>query len=320
LHEIQAAARVPSSIVSETGGGAPTEPSPAPPGDATTTRARTPGLVAVAVVAVVVLLVGIFALAHRSTPVSTTVADAKGIPSGTLAPDTVPPDTAPPDTAPDSTTTTGPEVPIDFPRPSTVLVGKTQGKISVYSSPGGAVKTTLPNPRPLDTKPPASIALYLLAKQVQSDWVEVYLPVRPNGSTGWVHKSDFDLQSHDFHIEVRLREFNLKAFDGDTKIMDTSIGVAGDNSPTPGGLYYTTELLKPPDPNGPYGTYAFGLSGFSDVYQSFDGGPGQLGLHGTNEPWSIGTKVSHGCIRLHNADIEKLAKTLPLGVPVLVYA
>jgi hypothetical protein len=134
-----------------------------------------------------------------------------------------------------------------------------------------------------------------------------------------VHKSDFTLDNHDFRIEVRLKEFNLEVFNGNEKIMDTTIAVAADNSPTPGGLYYTTELLKPPDPNGPYGSYAYGLSGFSNVYQTFDGGPGQLGLHGTNEPWSIGNKVSHGCIRLRNADIEKLAKILPLGVPVLVY-
>jgi hypothetical protein len=274
--------------------------------------------VAVALVVTIALIGVILVLARRpdDTP---PVAEAAAVPATTVPPDTAAPDTSPPDTAaPDPTPPA--ETPIDFPQPSTVLVGKTQGNIAVYTAPGGAVKMTLPNPRPLATKPPASIPLYLLAKQVQDDWVEVFLPVRPNGSTGWVHKHDFDVQTHDFHIEVRLKEFNLKVFDGDTKIMDTAIGVAADNSPTPGGLYYTTELLKPPDPTGPYGTYAYGLSGFSDVYQSFDGGPGQLGIHGTNEPWSIGTKVSHGCIRLHNADIEKLAKTLPLGVPVLVYA
>jgi lipoprotein-anchoring transpeptidase ErfK/SrfK len=102
-------------------------------------------------------------------------------------------------------------------------------------------------------------------------------------------------------------------------IMNTSVAVAAANTPTPGGLYYTTELIAPPDPNGPYGPYAYGLSGFSNVYQSFAGGPGQLGLHGTNQAWSIGQSVSHGCIRLRNQDITRLAKLLPLGVPVLVY-
>jgi hypothetical protein len=295
-------------------GGASPNPPAARPAAA---RRRWP--ITAALVVTIALIAAVVVLARRPsdpTPVTTAAA------APTVATD--PPETAPPDTtaAPDTTppSTTPAEVPIDFPQPSTVLVGKTQGNIPVYDSPDGAVKLTLPNPRPLATKPPASIALYLLAKQVQADWVEVFLPVRPNGSTGWVHKRDFDIQTHDFHIEVRLNEFNLKVFDGDKTIMDTTIGVAAANSPTPGGLYYTTELLKPPDPSGPYGTYAYGLSGFSNVYQSFDGGPGQLGLHGTNEPWSIGTKVSHGCIRLRNADIEKLATTLPLGVPVLVYA
>jgi hypothetical protein len=322
----------PSTVesVSDIGGGeSPDLPSP-DPADPTTgspvspkSPNRTPIVVVGAVAVAFILLVAIVALAHRSTDVGTTVAAAEGIPTGTLAETTTQPadtEPAPPDTdAPETTTTDGPEVPIDIPHPSTVLIGKTQGNIQVFNSPGGSVKSTLPNPRPLDTKPPASINLYLLAKQVQGDWVEVYMPVRPNGSTGWVHKSDFDVSTHDYHIEVRLKEFNIKVFNGTQKVMDTSIGVAADNSPTPGGLYYTTELLKPPDGSGPYGTYAYGLSGFSDVYQSFDGGPGQLGLHGTNEPWSIGTKVSHGCIRLRNADIETLAKMLPLAVPVLVY-
>jgi lipoprotein-anchoring transpeptidase ErfK/SrfK len=74
--------------------------------------------------------------------------------------------------------------------------------------------------------------------------------------------------------------------------------------------------LKPPTPNTVYGTYAYGLSGFSEVLETFNGGPGQLGIHGTNDPASIGQKVSSGCVRLKNADIDKLAALLPLGVPV----
>ena len=92
------------------------------------------------------------------------------------------------------------------------------------------------------------------------------------------------------------------------------------NTPTPGGLYFTNMLLQPPDPNGPYGTYAYGLSGYSDTLQTFNNGPGQLGIHGTNEPGKMGQNVSNGCIRLRNQDIEKLAGILPLGVPVQIFA
>jgi hypothetical protein len=179
---------------------------------------------------------------------------------------------------------------------------------------------TLPNPRRVnDDEPNATVPLILLQKQQQGDWIEAYLPVRPNGATGWVRRSDFTTSTHDYRIEVHLGSFNLKVYNGDKLIMNTAIGVATAASPTPGGLFYTIELIQPPDPNGPYGPYAYGLSGYSNVYTSFGGGPGRLGLHGTNSPGSIGSRVSHGCIRLRNQDITTLAKSLPLGVPVLVY-
>jgi len=58
------------------------------------------------------------------------------------------------------------------------------------------------------------------------------------------------------------------------------------------------------------------LSGYSEVLFEFGGGDGQMGIHGTNDPTSLGRNVSNGCIRMSNAAITRLAKTLPLGVPV----
>jgi lipoprotein-anchoring transpeptidase ErfK/SrfK len=72
------------------------------------------------------------------------------------------------------------------------------------------------------------------------------------------------------------------------------------------------------DRAGAYGPYAFGLSAHSNVLYSFGGGPGQIGLHGTNNPASLGTNASHGCIRISNAGITKLARLLPLGTPVTI--
>ena len=86
--------------------------------------------------------------------------------------------------------------------------------------------------------------------------------------------------------------------------------------PTPIGIYYIKELLKQPDPSGPYGPYAFALSAYSNVLYSFGGGAGEIGIHGTNEPAALGSDVSHGCIRISNAAIARLARMLPLGTPV----
>ena len=74
--------------------------------------------------------------------------------------------------------------------------------------------------------------------------------------------------------------------------------------------------MQTDDPGGPYGPFAYGLSGHSEVLQTFAGGDAELGLHGTNDPASIGHSVSHGCIRVADDVISRLAPVLPLGVPV----
>jgi lipoprotein-anchoring transpeptidase ErfK/SrfK len=200
-----------------------------------------------------------------------------------------------------------------------------QGDLAIYDAPDPAAvpSRTMANPRLINNDPNAAVPLLFLVKDTPDancDWVEVLLPVRPNGTTGWVKRADVTLTPNPYRIEVRLGEFNLKVFKGDEPIMDTTIAEASDNTPTPGGLYFTTELVRTPNPGGVYGPYAYGLSGFSEVLQSFNGGPGQLGIHGTNQPQLLGTKVSHGCIRLHNDDITELAGILPLGVPVQIIA
>ena len=152
------------------------------------------------------------------------------------------------------------------------------------------------------------------------DRLLVQLPIRPNGSQGWIDRTKVKLGSHEYRIIVALSAHKLIAMKGVDTVLDTSIGVGKGQTPTPDGVYYITELLKPPKADSVYGTYAYGLSGFSEVLKKFGGGDGQVGIHGTNDPSSIGKDVSSGCIRLNNADIEKLVKFLPLGTPVEVQA
>jgi len=167
-----------------------------------------------------------------------------------------------------------------------------------------------------------TIPVVFLVKSTGDDRVEVYLPVRPNGSIGWVNADDVTIMSVPYRIEVTITEHRIRVYEGDTVLVDEPVGVGRAEVPTPGGIYYLKELLQPPNPNGVYGTYAYGLSGFSNVLESFNGGSGVIGIHGTNDPSSIGTDVSHGCIRLNNAVIERLVNEigLPLGTPVEILA
>ena len=144
------------------------------------------------------------------------------------------------------------------------------------------------------------------------------LPVRPNGSTGWIKLSKVSLAGHDFRVLIDLHTHHLTAWNANRVVLRTPVGVGRAVTPTPSGLYYITELLRQPDPTGVYGPYAFGLSAHSNVLNEFAGRDGILGIHGTNFPRGIGTNVSHGCIRMSNKAIRKLARTLPVGTPVRI--
>jgi len=188
-------------------------------------------------------------------------------------------------------------------------------RVGVYDSPTATTPTrTLANPQP------SGAPLVFLVRETHGDWLQVLLPVRPNGSSGWVKAAEVRLTQHDYRILIELGAHRITVSEGATVIDQEPIGVGTRDTPTPGGLYYTKELLQPPDPSGPYGPYAYGLSGFSDVLPNFAGGEGVIGIHGTNDPSALGHDVSHGCIRMSNAGITKLAHMLPLGVPVEIRA
>lgn len=187
-------------------------------------------------------------------------------------------------------------------------------EVAVFAEPDGAGEPIHVLAHPTEVGAP----LVFLVDSSQDEWLQVLLPVRPNGSQGWIRASDVQLSTHTFHIDVPLSALRITVYDGEEVILDEPVGIGTSDTPTPGGRYYLKELLQPPDPDGAYGPFAYGLSGFSDQLTSFAGGDGVIGLHGTNDPSSIGRQVSHGCIRMSNEGITFLAGILPLGVPVQI--
>jgi hypothetical protein len=160
--------------------------------------------------------------------------------------------------------------------------------------------------------------LVFLVKSRARGWEHVYLPVRPDGATGWIHDRYLSLAWNPYSLQARLGRHELILRKDGRVAARYPAAVGRSVRPTPTGRYYLVDLLKQPDPNGPYGPYAFGTSAFSKVLYHFGGGPGQIGIHGTNKDGSIGQSVSHGCIRLRNPDIVRLAHELPLGTPVTI--
>lgn len=186
--------------------------------------------------------------------------------------------------------------------------------LHVSTQPDAAPATTLTNP--LASGAPRVV---VVVQDPGGDWLQVLLPIRPNASLGWVRRGDVEVSAVHYRVEIDRAAHRLRVFDrSEMVVADEPIAVGKASTPTPPGQFFTVELLQPANPHGDYGPYAFTLSGYSEVYQTFGSGDGAVGMHGTNEPGSIGRDASHGCIRLHNAAIQRLAGILPLGAPVFI--
>ncbi len=232
--------------------------------------------------------------------------------------------------AEDTTTTTGASTTTTA-APTGAEVATAKGtSIKVYDSATATVPSTKLESIPggvltadVATDAPGIPIVFLVKGQAAgAKRHQVYLPVRPNGSTAWVDDADVKVARIPYEIHIDLSDHRLQVLKDDKPVLDAPIAVGTTDTPSPGGTYYLKELLQPPNPNGAYGPYAYGLSGFSNVLTSFKGGDGVIGIHGTNEPSSIGTNVSHGCIRLNNDQINKMVHDigLPLGTPVEIQA
>lgn len=174
----------------------------------------------------------------------------------------------------------------------------------------------------LKSRNPAKQRLSFLVLEAMEDvdgtgWFEILLPERPNGSKGWVEvDEDIEVVYVDERIEVDLSDFELRYYKRGRLKERFEVGIGQDRYPTPVGAFYVWAHVPQPDPQGPYGNLALGLSGFSPVLSDWPGG-GRSAIHGTADASDKGAKVSHGCVRVFNDDMEKLDH-IRLGTPVLI--
>jgi hypothetical protein len=148
-------------------------------------------------------------------------------------------------------------------------------------------------------------------------WARVRLPVLPNGRLGWVPRSALGgYQFVDTHLVVDRTRFTATLFKDGRRIFQAPVGVGVPAAPTPTGQFYVRVKLRGfGDPV--YGPIAFGTNARSAVLTDWPGG-GFIGIHGTNEPELIPGRISHGCIRLRNADILRLSRLMPVGTPLTI--
>ena len=189
------------------------------------------------------------------------------------------------------------------------------GDIAVYASPDANSQPTQTLSAQTEYTLPRS---FLVFDQYQ-DWLHVYLPTRPNDATGWIKASDVVVsQPLEYQIKVSLADHKLWLLKNGVVEFEAPAAIGTDENPTPTGtFFYTDPLDLKTQPGTAYGVFAIGLSGHSNTLSEFAGGDGQIAVHGTNDPGTIGDQVSHGCVRVNNDIIVKLA-TLPLGTPVVI--
>lgn len=149
-------------------------------------------------------------------------------------------------------------------------------------------------------------------------WARVRLPGRPNGHAGWILTDRTRRASTGWHISLRLSTRTVTVYHGGRVERRFRAVVGKRSTPTPRGRFFVEEALAlgSRDSGGPF---ALAASARSNVLQQFAGGPGQIALHGTNGlPGSLGTAVSHGCIRLSTRAITWLARRIGAGVPLTI--
>jgi lipoprotein-anchoring transpeptidase ErfK/SrfK len=180
------------------------------------------------------------------------------------------------------------------------------------------VQTSVSSSRPITGE---RTTLPVLGQTVNRDgqrWLKVRLPGRPNSSTGWIKRSGTREQSTAWNIQVsRSRRHVWVYYDG-RLARNFSAVVGKPSTPTPSGRFFVEESLIMPvsEPGGPY---ALALSARSNVLQEFDGGPGEIALHGRDGlGGTLGQAQSHGCVRLATSDITWLAARIVPGTPVTI--
>jgi L,D-transpeptidase-like protein len=144
--------------------------------------------------------------------------------------------------------------------------------------------------------------------------VGLWVPIRADGVTGWVPRDSLGgYEAVDTRLVVDTIALTATLLRANRVVFRAAIGVGTAVAPTPTGSFYVRNRLTRYR-SAFYGPVAFGTSARTRLTDWPAGG--FVGIHGTNRPDLLPGRVSHGCIRLRNADMLALARLMPVGTPV----
>jgi lipoprotein-anchoring transpeptidase ErfK/SrfK len=159
------------------------------------------------------------------------------------------------------------------------------------------------------------VALTSAHTDTNETWIEIELPGRPNGKTGWVPRGALGpLHAASGYLLIDRARLRATLFRDGRAIFSAPVGIGKASTITPPGHFYVMEKLRAI--NGPvYGPFALGTSAYAPTLSEWPGG-GIVGIHGTDQPGLIPGRPSHGCIRMRNADITRLWAIVGVGTPI----
>jgi lipoprotein-anchoring transpeptidase ErfK/SrfK len=207
-----------------------------------------------------------------------------------------------------------PAVPVT--QPLVILLGAHTAHAAADA--GSRVIEPVPALRPLTKVRTVLPVMGSLIDRDGNRWYHVRLPGRPSGHTGWILADQTIRSSSEWRLVVTVSTRRVEVYRDGRAVRGFSAVVPKASTPTPYGEFFVEEAEKiaPQDVGGPY---ALAISARSDIFQEFEGGPGQIAIHGTDGlPDALGSAASHGCIRLAPSAITWLAHRIGAGTPVTV--
>jgi lipoprotein-anchoring transpeptidase ErfK/SrfK len=147
-------------------------------------------------------------------------------------------------------------------------------------------------------------------------WFRISVPMRPNGTVGWIPAGSVSLKPTKNRVVVHRGRRFIEVYQGDRRLLQAKVAVGAPGRETPLGDFYVTARFVPDDPF--LGVFALETSAYSRLTE-WPGG-GVVGIHGTSKPWLLGRAVSHGCVRVSNATARALKRLAPVGTPISIVA
>lgn len=150
----------------------------------------------------------------------------------------------------------------------------------------------------------------------ETEWTRLLLARRPNGSSGWVRSDVLRFRRNAMRIVIDRSERRTYVLRNGRVVLRVRNAVGTSATPTPLGRFAVAEKI--PVPSGFLGPMVLPTTGFSEVLNEYAGGNGRFAMHGTSQPWLIGTPASHGCIRHTNDGIRRIAGMVSPGTPIII--